>query len=437
MISDPLVFAATSDFAGKMRGKAFPASELEKRLARGIGWVPTNALITCFDTIAESPFGSLGDLVLIPDADTFTEVDFKDGSPVERFVLSDIHTPEGAPWFGCTRGILKSALDRFDRLTGLSVNAAFEHEFQLKAEEARLGEAFSLQGLSRWRGLGETVMAAMEQAGLKKDSFLKEYGRSQFEVTVKPEIGVKSADSAAILRELVHMSVRRHASAATFTPIIDPAGVGNGVHIHMSFLNSEGEPCTYAADEPYGMSQVSARFVAGILKYLDSIVAFTAPSKISYARLTPHRWSAAFNNLGYRDREASVRICPVVGQDPASIARQFNFEFRAADAAASPHLLLAALVHAGCQGIEEELSPRTPTEEDLSQLSGEELDARGLYALPRSLEGALEKLGANKIVHGWFPEGFVDLYIAHKNGELAKADTLQGPDLYAAYSEVY
>ncbi len=56
MTNDPLVFAAISDLAGKMRGKAFPKSETEKRVARGVGWVPTNALITCFDRNSRDDF---------------------------------------------------------------------------------------------------------------------------------------------------------------------------------------------------------------------------------------------------------------------------------------------------------------------------------------------------------------------------------------------
>ena len=68
MISNPLMFAATSDFSGVTRGKAFPLKEMEKRFRQGVGWTPTNVQITCFDTIAESPFGSFGDLILVPDA---------------------------------------------------------------------------------------------------------------------------------------------------------------------------------------------------------------------------------------------------------------------------------------------------------------------------------------------------------------------------------
>ena len=80
----PLIFAATSDIAGKVRGKAFPADQLEKRLKRGVGWTPTNVQITCFDGIAESPFGALGDLLLIPDPTA--EAKLKVGDVTEHFM---------------------------------------------------------------------------------------------------------------------------------------------------------------------------------------------------------------------------------------------------------------------------------------------------------------------------------------------------------------
>ena len=132
MINNPLIFAATSDIAGKTRGKAFPAKDLEKRLKRGVGWTPTNVQITCFDTIAESPFGSLGDLLLIPDPEAAVDIDFGDGTLPERFMLGDIVTLEGEPWSCCTRSILKAALTRLERASGLRLVSAFEHEFQLK-----------------------------------------------------------------------------------------------------------------------------------------------------------------------------------------------------------------------------------------------------------------------------------------------------------------
>ena len=92
MIGEEMIVACCTDLAGKVRGKAFPASQIDKRLKRGVGWTPTNVQITCFDVIAESPFGSLGDLVLLPDEAARVRVDFGDGEPAEHFALGDIRT---------------------------------------------------------------------------------------------------------------------------------------------------------------------------------------------------------------------------------------------------------------------------------------------------------------------------------------------------------
>ena len=185
------------------------------------------------------------------------------------------------------------------------------------------------------------------------------------------------------------------------------------------------------------MSALTSAFAGGVLKYLDSILALTAPSVISYLRLTPHRWSAAYNNLGFRDREASLRICPVTAKDPASIARQFNLEYRAGDASACPHLALAAIVHAGCQGIEEGLQASEPTEEDLSLLSQSALEKRGFVRLPETLEAALDKLSGNEVVSGWFTEEFISVYCAHKRSELDHVKDMDTAARCAAYEQTY
>ncbi len=437
MIANPLIFVAAPDIAGKTRGKAFPVADLDKRLRRGVGWTPTNVMITCFDAIAESPFGALGDLLLVPDPNAGVEIDFGDDGPVERFMLGDITGLDGTPWNLCTRSILRGALDRLKRVAGIELVAAFEHEFQFKGASPPLGQAYALTGFSGRRRFGEALMAALDQAGLTPDTFMKEYGASQFEITNDPRKGVGAADAAVILRELTRMTAARLGEEVNFTPIRDPASVGNGVHIHMSFVDGEGNPATYSADSPAGLSEIAGSFVAGVLKYLDRFLALTAPSDISYLRLTPHRWSAAFNNLGFRDREAAVRICPVTAADPQAVARQFNFEFRAGDAAASPHLALAAIVHAGSQGIEEGLPAPAITQEDLSLLPATELAKRGLIRLPRSLEEALAKFEADDTVRGWFTGDFASVYVAHKRGELAFLKGMSPEERCAAYESSY
>lgn len=432
----PLIYAATCDLAGKVRGKAFPEAQLEKRLQRGVGWTPTNVQINCFDLIAESPFGSLGDLLLIPDESAGVDVQFTD-SQRTRFMLGDIVTLEGQPWDFCTRSILKTALQRLKDVAGVSLLAAFEHEFQLKGDNAIANEAYGRAGYEQQQALCETLMGAIATAGLSPDSIMKEYGPNQFEVVIGPEQGVRSADAAVMVRELTRSAARAMGEEATYSPIRDVNSVGNGVHVHMSFLNHEGEPATYDKSGNCGMSALTGSFSAGVLKYLDAILALTAPAVISYERLTPHRWSAAFNNLGFRDREASLRVCPVTAKEPSSIARQFNIEYRAADAAACPHLALAAIVHAGVQGIEEALPAPEPTEEDLSLLAESALAERGFIRLPQTLEQALVRMAASDIVRSWFPDSFIPVYQAHKASEIAHVAGMDTESQCAAYEATY
>ncbi len=436
MPKTPLMFVATSDLAGKLRGKAFPADQLNKRLQRGVGWTPTNVQINCFDGIAESPFGALGDLLLIPDATAEAKVEFGEDSGL-HFLMGDIVTLDGDPWDFCTRSLLRAALERLHKVSGANLLAAFEHEFQLKDPPSQANEAYGHRGFALQRDLCETLINAISQVGLKPDSIMKEYGPNQYEVVIGPELGVRAADAAIMVRELTYATAQAYGERATYTPIRDVASVGNGVHIHMSFVDDQGAPLTYAEDGPCGMSELTSAFAAGVLKYLDAILALTAPSVISYERLTPHRWSAAFNNLGFRDREASLRICPVTAKDPASIAGQFNIEYRAADAAASPHLALAAVVMAGTQGIEEGLSAPVPTEEDLSLLDVAELSQRGLVRLPQTLEDALDRFVSNPVVTGWFPEGFAEVYQAHKQSEIATTEHLDTDARCRLYEETY
>ncbi|MBC7284527.1 glutamine synthetase family protein [Hoeflea sp.] len=430
-----MVFVATSDLAGLVRGKSFPVSEWEKRSVRGVGWTPTNVQITCFDTIADSPFGSLGDLALVPDPATR----FQMGAPGNAvdIALGDIESLEGEPWDFCTRSIAKRALRELHDLSGVTVLSAFEHEFQLMDAPVRAGDSFGLKGFRDGQAWAEALIAELDRTSCKPDTFMKEYGPSQYEITNKPATGIVSADNAVILRILTDDVLRRFGVASSFSPILDPDGVGNGVHIHFSFVDDDGTPLTHDASTPYGMSDLTRHFIGGVLKYLDQIMALLAPSEISYLRLTPHRWSAAFNNLGYRDREASVRICPVSGRDEEAIARQYNFEVRAVDAAASPYLAYAAIVFAGTQGLRDRIEPQAPTQEDLSLLAPEELASRGFRRLPQTLVDALDALDGSKAVRTWFGDDFVNVYLAHKKEELAQLEGLEWQEKCNRYKEVY
>jgi glutamine synthetase len=437
MNREEIVMVCAPDLSGHVRGKSFPLADLDGRSKRGIGWVPTNVQITTFNSIADSPFGSLGDLLMIPDPETEVRVDFGDGSPSEHFFLGDIRYTDGSPWECCLRGRLTAALDALRAETGLELKSAFELEFQFLDDTPGYGPGFSLTGLRKKKLFGEAYLAALRQAGVEPDSFLREWADHQYEVTVHPQLGVKAADHALLVRELGRATAQRLNDPITFTPIRDVNGAGNGVHIHMSFVDGAGTPSTYDADGTGGLSKIAGQFVAGVLHHLPDITAIMAPSVISYSRLTPHRWSAAFNNLGLRDREAAVRICPVAELPGMDVAKQFNLEFRAGDSAASPHLQLAALVFAGLDGIRNGMDPPKPTQEDLSLLSAGELEKRGFVRLPGSLSDALILMEKSDAVRAWFGDLFLDVYVKHKRGEMEYLDGRTVEEICHLYEQVY
>ena len=198
-----------------------------------------------------------------------------------------------------------------------------------------------------------------------------------------------------------------------------------------------GAPPPTTSPPSTALSDVAGRMVAGILRHLHEILAILAPSVISGARLQPHRWSAAFNNLGFRDREAAVRICPVGPTDPAAAAK-FNFEIRASDAAAGPHLVLAALAHAMAEGVERQMAAPDIASGDSVRLGHRRARAKkGLQRLPTTLDEALRLFTQSDAVRRWFGAKFVGVYTAHKLAEIAYLADKAEAEHFRLYREVY
>ena len=98
---------------------------------------------------------------------------------------------------------------------------------------------------------------------------------------------------------------------------------------------------------------------------------------------------------------------------------------------------MAAIVHAGVQGIEEGLSAPEPTEEDLSLLTEDELSSRGFIRLPQTLDTALDRLNDTKIVASWFPKTFTEVYSAHKASEIDHTKDMDTESQCLAYQKTY
>jgi glutamine synthetase len=432
-----LVAVLTTDIAGITRGRCIGLPDLGAVLGRGVGWVPANLALTPFDMIADdNPWGASGDLRLMPDANSRFRVALPGATPLHG-MMSDVTNLDGSPWLGCGRSFLKQALADLEAAAGLKLIAAFEQEFQVLGAGWPAAPSFALGALRRADPFGPMVMAALREADLEPEGFFAEYGRDQFEVTCRPAAGLAAADRAVIIREIVREVARLLGFRASFAPKTAPAGVGNGVHIHVSFQGADGAPATYDAARPGLLSAVAASFAAGVMRQLPALVALTAPSPVSYLRLQPHHWSAAYTAFGPQNREAALRICPVPALPEIDPAAAFNLEYRPADATASPYLALGAVVRAGLAGIRDELAPPPLVAVDPATLDEAAHRRLGIARLPGSLPEALEAMAADAALAGWFHPEFLACYRAMKQHELRLTADFAPEELCRRYAEVY
>jgi glutamine synthetase len=281
------------------------------------------------------------------------------------------------------------------------------------------------------------LMAALDAAGCDPECFLPEYGRDQFEIVCGPAGAVQAADRAVSIREITRELATTLGWQASFCPKTDPDGVGNGVHIHLSLTDLQGNPVTFDASRPGRLSAHAGAFAAGIVRHMAALTALAAPSAVSYQRLKPHHWAASWTTLGEKDREATLRICPTSERPGYDPSRAFNMEFRAADATASPHLSLAMLIRAGIEGLKAGLDTPPIIKGDPDEMSAEDRARLGIRRLPGSLGEALAALEADAVVCGWMSPTFLECWRGMRLKELEIVSGLDDAALCRRYAEVY
>ncbi len=425
-----VAFVATCDLVALVRGRALPRTPLVQG-GTGVGWVPANIALTAFGGIADdNPFGSRGDLRLVPDLSTEVVLPAAapDAAPLHLF-LANQTTLDGKPWDCDPRNALQIANSQLLTKHGIRVMAAFEHEFTLeRADGSSLpGNPFGLDALRSAEPFGTQLLAALEAVGLPVENWLPEYGAGQFEITLKPAPALVAADRAVILREIVRDVARQNSLRASFTPLKSPNSVSNGVHAHLSLWRDD-HPVTYQADGPANLSPLAVNAFAGILDHAEALLAWTAPSQISFLRLKPHRWSAGRICIAQQNREALLRICPILGFGDADPSRAFNVEYRAADATANPWLVLAALIHAMVDGLD--------NKSQIPEIVLGEVE-NSSRLLPVTLDDALAALKADQIATSWFAPDLVATHISIRLEEALALAGLNDEEKCARYFSVY
>jgi glutamine synthetase len=433
-----LVTVACCDLGAIVRGRSLFSSELDRQMEVGVSWVPANHALTPLGPVADpNPFGSTGDLRLLADPATRVRVEScTPGQSALEFMLSDIVHSDGAPWECCPRSFLRDALAEVEGELGGYVIASFEHEFQLLLDSPP-ALPFSLEAQRRAEPFATRVMNALVEAGVEPERFLAEYAPHQFEIPVAAAKGVASADRAVVLREVVREVARGLGMRASFTALLDPGEAGNGVHVHINLLDAGGHSLLYDAGGAGSLSELAGSFAAGILRHARALSALTAPSPVSSARLQPHRWSAGAVCLARQNREALLRIPPMVSMGGGEPAHQLHLEYRGADASANPYLALGAILRAGLAGVREQLPAPPILECDPSELDGFDAEHYGVGALPQSLEQALQALAEDHTARSWMSPLLYDAYVSVKRAELGAASELDLQENCRRYAAIY
>jgi glutamine synthetase len=425
-----------TDLGGLTRGRAAWNGQSDS-LDGSVGWVPVNQIISPMDTIASpNPWGSSGDCRLRPDKTTLVEVKHEDGSHL-RVAICDLVELDGRSHPLCSRDFLRRVAQALAD-EGLHVMAAFEQEFWLELPGTRDAlPGFSLQRALQAEPFVTDAARLLDAAGLEPEMLLAEFGPDQFELTVKPGSPITAADRAVLTRELLRMTARKAGGRASFTPVREPGSIGAGTHIHFSLWDQSGAPVTYEQGQSADLSPVAQSFCAGIVRHMRALCALTASSVVSYGRLQPHRWSAAYTCIGRQNREATLRICPVVGFSATPVERQFNIEYRAADATANPYIALAGVLAAGLDGIRSGAALPPLIDRDPSELTDTQRQAAGVERLPTSLAAALDMLAEDDVLIAAMGPVLSEAFLLAKRHEIALCADLDVAALHRRYASIY
>ncbi|MDY6817123.1 MAG: glutamine synthetase family protein [Halobacteriales archaeon] len=407
---------------GVARGRVVAADSIETFLEDGSNLTKAMQSFTAFDQLdPDGPYGPAGEVRLVPDPATFRALPYADGAAV---MLCDLYELDQTPWAADPRSMLQSYLaDLADE--GFEPQTAFESEFYYVKETdgddtdgfVPLDDSlcFASDGMQHSHPIIRDTISALDQQGMALSAYYPELGPGQQELVIEHAPGIDAADAQVLYRETVKAVAQQHDVTATFVPKPFPDGPGSGCHIHLSLW--DGETNVFHdpnAEGPYGLSDRGRHFIGGVLEHAPALLALTTPTVTSFHRLQPHMWASAYACWGQDNREAAVRVPSGSWSDPASSAR---IEFKPSDNTANPYLALLGLLAAGMDGIDRELDPGEPVNQDPGNLSEDERTERGIERFPETLAEAVDALEADAVLAEAMGETLHETYVSLKRSQ--------------------
>ena len=397
-----------TDILGSLKSVAITVEELPKALEEGIGF--DGSSIEGFARIDES------DMMAMPDPTTFAILPWR---PQERSVarmFCDILHPDGSPFEGDPRYVLRRNLKRAADLGyTFYVGPELEYFYFANAEGTELldqGGYFDMTPLDAATDLRRETVLALEQLGIMVEASHHEVAPSQHEIDLRYTDALTMADSTMTYRLTVKEVAMKNGVHATFMPKPLADQNGSGMHVHQSLFKGERN-VFYDADDPYYLSAMARSYIAGLLRHAREITLVTNEWVNSYKRLVPGFEAPVYLSWARRNRSDLVRVPEYKpGKENAT-----RIEYRSPDPACNPYLAFAAMLAAGLEGIEKEYPCPDPVEENVYEMSEQERQERGIAHLPGSLWEAIELAEGSDLLRRCLGDHLFDSLLSNKRIE--------------------
>ncbi len=270
------------------------------------------------------------------------------------------------------------------------------------------GGYFPVQPTDSMVDLRAEMMQVLEQVGLEVSLGHHEVAQAQGEIGVKFGTLVEAADNVQKYKYVCKMVAHLNGKSCTFIPKPLYGDNGNGMHVHQSVWK-DGKNTFYSEGEYGNLSETARHYIGGIFKHARAVAAFTNASTNSYKRLIPGFEAPSILTYSSQNRSASCRIPYGAGEMATRI------EMRFPDSTACPYLAFAAMLMAGLDGINNKYEPIGPMDDDLFELSLDEIRERKIPQMPHTLRGSLEALiRDNEFLQPVFSQEMIDTYQHYK-----------------------
>ncbi len=384
-----------TDVTGTVKSVDAPLDQLEGAIENGV-WFDGSS-VEGFSRIQES------DMLLRPDPDSYAVLPWTLPELRRARLFCDIFTPDGKPFLGDPRGILKRMLDRIKQ-RGWVFNVGPEPEFFLFRRNGPetihpvshdIGGYFDFSANDEAARVRTELMATLNGMGLEVEVGHHEVALGQHEIDFRFADALKTADNVLTLKYTVKAIAAQHDLVASFMPKPIFGINGSGMHCHQSLFDERGNNLFFDASDEFKLSPIAYGFIAGELAHARALSGILAPSINSYKRLVPGYEAPVYIGWAQINRSALIRIPRYTpGMEKATRA-----ELRCPDPSCNPYLAFAAILAAGLDGVDNKLPlPKPLNNVNVYHLTAQERKRLGIKELPGSLLEALGELEKDSVL---------------------------------------